>query len=74
MATVELWTFVNMFVAENFAVVLAVAKLPTMIAFLVLDWSEFTVAAASVSYWVAFVVSAASVTTSTVPIFWNTTV
>ena len=39
MATFERWTFVNMFVAENFVVVLAVANLPTMIAFLVLDWS-----------------------------------
>ena len=74
MATVERWTFVNMFVAENFAVVLAVAKLPTMIVFWVLGWSSFTVAPASVSYWVAFVVSAASVSTSIVPIFWNATV
>ena len=74
MATVERWKFVNIFVPENFAVVLAVAKLSRMIAFLVLDWSAFTVAAASVSYWVAFVVSAASVSTSVVPILWNTTV
>ena len=74
MVTAEKWTFVNMFVAENFVVVLAVAKFPTMIAFWVLDWSAFTVAAASVSYWVAFVVSASFVCTSTVPVFWNTTV
>ena len=46
MATVEKWMFVNMFVAENFAVILAVAKLPTMIAIWVLDWSAFTVATA----------------------------
>ena len=58
-----------MFVAGNFAVVLAVAKLPTMIAFWVLDWSVFTVATASVYYWVAFVVSAASISTSVVTIF-----
>ena len=53
-------------------VVLAVAVLPTMVAFWVLDWSAFSVAAASVSYWVAFFVSAASISTSIVPIFWNT--
>ena len=74
MATVERWSFVNMFVAENFVVILAVAKLPTMIAFWVMDWSAFTVAAASFSYWVAFFVSAASVSTSVVPFFWNATV
>ena len=34
MATVERWMFVNMFVAENFAVVLVVKKLPTMSLFL----------------------------------------
>ena len=33
MATVELWTFVNMFVTENFAVILAVAELPTRLCF-----------------------------------------
>ena len=74
MATVERWTFVNMFVAEKFALILAVAKLPTMIAFWVLDWSAFIVAAASVSYWVAFVVSVASVSNPAVLIFWNATV
>ena len=41
MATVERWTFVNMFVTENFPVILAIAKLPTRVAFLVLDWSAF---------------------------------
>ena len=66
MATVERWMFVNMLVAENFAVVLAVANLPMMIAFWVLDSSALTVAADSVS--------AASVFTSFVPIFWNATV
>ena len=63
-----------MFETEKFAVILDVAKLPTMIAFWVLERSAFTVAAASVSYWVVFVVSAASVSTYIVPIFWNTTV
>ena len=66
--------FVNMFVAENFAVVLVITKLPTMIAFWVLDWSALTVAAASIYYWVVFVVFAASVSTYIFPIFWNTTV
>ena len=63
-----------MFVTENFAVILAVAKIPTRVAFCVLDWSAFGVAVASSSYWVAFVVSAASVTTTVVIIFWNATV
>ena len=72
MATVEGWTFVDIFVTENFAVVLAVAKLPTMIAFWVLDWSSFTVATASVSYWGAFVVPIASISTSIVRILWKT--
>ena len=71
MATFERWTFVNMFVTENFALILAVTKLPTRVAFWVLDWSEFGVATASVSYWVEFVVSADSVATSVVLFFWN---
>ena len=66
--------FVNMFVTENFAVILAVAKFPARVAFWVLDWSAFGVAAASVSYWVAFVVSVASVSNPAVLIFWNATV
>ena len=74
MTTLERWKFVDMFVAKNFAVVLAVAKLPTMIAFWVLDWSSFTVATASVSYWGAFVVPIASISTSIVRIFWKTTI
>ena len=61
MATVERWTFVNMFVTENFAVILAVTKVPTRVAFWVLDCIALVVAAASVSYWVVFFVSAASV-------------
>ena len=73
-ANVERRTFVNMFVTENFAVILVVAKFPTRVAFWVLDWSAFGVAAASVSYWVVFVVSAASVTTPVFLIFWNATV
>ena len=63
-----------MFVTENFAVILAVEKFPTRVAFWVLDWSVFGVAADYVSYWVVFVVSAASVTTPVVLIFWNATV
>ena len=74
MATVEQWTFVNIFVNENFAVILALTKLPTRVAFWVLDWSAFGVVAASVSYFVVFVVSAASVNTPVVIIFWNATV
>ena len=74
MATVELWTFVNMFVTENFAVVIAIAKFPMRVAFWVLDWSTFGVTAASVSCWVAFVVSSASVATTVVLIFWIATV
>ena len=74
MATIEWWRFVNIFVAGNFAVVLAVAKLPTMIEFCVLDWNAFTITVTSVSYWVAFVFYAASVYTSIIPIVWNTTV
>ena len=74
MATVERWKFVNIFVPENFAVILAVANLPTRVAFWVLDWSTFGVAAASVSYWVACVVSTASVVTPVVLIFWNAAV
>ena len=74
MATVERWTFVNMFVTENFAVILAVTKVPTRVPFWVLDCSALVVAADSVSYWDVFVVSAASVTTSVFPIFWNATV
>ena len=74
MAIVEQWTFFNMFVTENFAVILAVAKFPTRVAFWVLEWSAFGVAAASVSYWVASVVSAASVTTPVFIIFWHATV
>ena len=74
MATVERWTFVNMFVTEKFAVILAVAKLPTMIGFWVLDRSAFTAAAAPVSYWIVFVVSTASVSDSVVLIFWNATI
>ena len=62
------------FFTENFAVILAVAKLPARVPFWVLDWSAFGVAADSVSYWVSFVVSAASVNTPVVLIFWNTTV
>ena len=71
MATVERWTFVNMFVTENFPVILAIAKLPTRVAFLVLDWSAFGVATASVSHWVTYVLSAAPVTTHDVLIFLN---
>ena len=63
-----------MFVTEHFAVIIAVAKLPMMIAFWVLDWSAFSVATDSVSYWVAFVVSSASVSNPVVLIFWNATV
>ena len=74
MATVERWKFVNMFVTENFAVILAVAKLPTRVAFWVLDWGAFGVVAASISYWVAFFVSATSVATPVVLFFWNATV
>ena len=63
-----------MFVTENFPVIIAIAKLPTRVAFWVLDLSAFGVAAASVSYWVAFVLSAALVTTPIVLIFSNATV
>ena len=63
--------FCQYFVTENFAVILAVAKFPTRVAFWVLDCSAFGVAAASVSYWVGFVVSAASVTTPVILILWN---
>ena len=63
-----------MFVTENFAVILAIMKFPTSVAFWVLDCSVFGVAAASVSYWVAFVVSSSSVTTLVVLIFWNATI
>ena len=49
-ANVERWTFVNMFVTENFLVILAIAMLPTRVAFWVLDWSAFGVAAASISH------------------------
>ena len=69
MATVERWTFVNMFVTENFPVILAIKKPPTRVAFWVLDWSTFGVAADSVSHWVAFVLSAALVTTPVILIF-----
>ena len=69
MATVDRWTIVNMFVTENFPVILAIAKLPTRVAFWVLDWSAFSVAVPSVSYWVAFVLSAAPVTTPVILIF-----
>ena len=74
MATVERWKFVNMFVTENFPVILSIAKLPTRVAFWVLDWSAFGVAVASVSYWVAFVLSATPVTTTVVLILWNAVV
>ena len=69
MATIERWKFFNMFVTENFSVILAITKLPTRVAFWVLDWSAFGVAVASVSYWVAFVLSAAPVTTPVILIF-----
>ena len=58
-----------MFVTENFPAILAIAKLPTRVAFWVLDWSAFGVAVASISHWVAFVLSAAPVTTPVVLIF-----
>ena len=74
MAIVEQWTFFNMFVTENFAVILAVAKFPTRVSFWVLEWSAFGVATASVAYWVVFVVYAASVTTPVFLIFWHATV
>ena len=66
MATVDRWTFVNMFVTKNFPVILAIAKLPKRVAFWVLDCSAFGVAVASVSHWVAFVLSTAPVTTPVV--------
>ena len=69
MATVERWTFVNIFITEKFPVIIAIAKLPTRVTFWVLDWSAFGVAAASVSHWVVFVLSAASVTTPVILIF-----
>ena len=69
MATVERWTFVNIFVTENFPVILAIANLSMRVAFWVMDWSAFGVAAASVYYWVAFFLSAAPVTNPVVLIF-----